>query len=273
MDSAGAEDHQADSEAKVTEEQLTQFLAAVPEDGGTISNKRLRQILDWDEKTYLEVREELQVQGRIVLGRGQFGTVQRSRPEPYAEEQQEGVAPTTEVTDGERGLLEGVEKALREWMNGQPFTERLLAVTASQGRRDTGGTWTRPDLVVVGVYISPYLPSKHLEVHTFEVKAADGDWFRGVFEALAHSRAATHSYLVVHAGTEDQASGDRWDRVRGECLRLGVGLIRFSKADDLSTYTFDVQPVRQVPDAVDLHRFIAAQLGDGDRERVQTWVR
>lgn len=66
-------------------------------------------------------------------------------------------------------------------VKAEPFWGRLVKrrshsspirreITAKQGSRQTGGKWTRPDVIAVGYKTFPYLPGRYLEVVTFEIK-------------------------------------------------------------------------------------------------------
>ena len=67
----------------------------------------------------------------------------------------------------------GLEQMLREqWAKSMGFENSLVQVTAQQGRRDTGGAWTRPDLIVVNVSNFRYVPGRQLDVISFAPKLA-----------------------------------------------------------------------------------------------------
>src|ERR1035441_4896420 len=74
----------------------------------------------------------------------------------------------------------------------------VVEVTARQGRRETGGTWTRPDIVAAALRVFPHVPGKFFDLITFEVKPFDGIDVTAVFEALSHRRAATQAYVWLH---------------------------------------------------------------------------
>ncbi|OZD27781.1 hypothetical protein CH247_21140 [Rhodococcus sp. 06-156-3b] len=69
--------------------------------------------------------------------------------------------------------------------------------TAAQGQRRTGGRWSRPDIVLVRVKEFKFVPGTFLEVQTFEVKPFTQLDVLAVYEALAHRRAATHSWVAL----------------------------------------------------------------------------
>jgi hypothetical protein len=150
----------------------------------------------------------------------------------------------------------------------------VLEETAKQGRRDTGGTWSRPDIVVVSVSNYPFVPGKHLDVTTFEIKPSGGVDVTAVYEALAHLRAATRAFVLLHVPAESQASlQQRIDDVYEEANRHGIGLIVAEKADDYDTWDFRIEAVRRETDPIKLNDFIAAQLSQESKQKLQKWCR
>ncbi|MEV6489944.1 hypothetical protein AB0M20_15175, partial [Actinoplanes sp. NPDC051633] len=85
-----------------------------------------------------------------------------------------------------------------EWARDHRVEPLAVEVTALQGSRLTGGVWSRPDIVSVEVRTFAFVPGKHLEVVSFEVKAAHSINVQAVYEALAHRRSATRSYVLLH---------------------------------------------------------------------------
>ena len=52
----------------------------------------------------------------------------------------------------------------------------------------------------------------------------------GVFEALAHSAFAHRTYLAVKIeGPIPKENAEKWTRIREECDRLAIGLIKVFK--------------------------------------------
>ena len=129
----------------------------------------------------------------------------------------------------ERNLYPRFREAIESgWVRDEALGPNVVVeITAAQGARDTGGRWSRPDLTVVAVRTFDMLPGKHLNVTTFEIKP-EGAWdnIACVFEAAAHSRAATQSLLALHTPSGVPQTSD-FDRVIQECRRFG------SRAHDL----------------------------------------
>jgi len=62
----------------------------------------------------------------------------------------------------------------------------------------------RPDLVVASMTTLLYVPGKLFDVTTFEVKPLDRIEVTAVYEALAHRRASTRSYVWMHIPDESR---------------------------------------------------------------------
>lgn len=146
-------------------------------------------------------------------------------------------------------------------------------VTARQGRRATGGKWTRPDLTLLAVRMYTFTPGKRLEVITFEVKEGLDAAVEGVFESLAHSIFAHRSYLAVHVpgyqGLEEVAD----DRITQECERFGVGYIIFDDPNNYDTYDIVVSARLKEPDPAEVDNFIRQQINFQNQEQIRDWIR
>lgn len=66
------------------DEESTRFLDALRQQGGSVGNGRLRELLGWDEATYAAVKDRLIAEGAIRPGRGRGGAVEHvaSAPTP-----------------------------------------------------------------------------------------------------------------------------------------------------------------------------------------------
>jgi len=155
------------------------------------------------------------------------------------------------------------------------FRSHVVEVTARQGRRDTGGTWTRPDIVVAALRVFPHVPGKFFDLVTFELKASNAISVTAVFEALAHRRAATQAYVWLHlpAGVERDDTSALLERINEEARRQGVGLIIGSDPADYSSWDVQLRAVRVEPDPEFLNEFIAQQLPALARDELAQWFR
>ena len=157
------------------------------------------------------------------------------------------------------------------WAEAQGWTERIVQQTSDQGTRATGGRYTRPDFVVIGMRKYDYSPGVVRDVETFEVKPL-GAKIDAVFEAAAHSRAATKSYLALQID-ENNPTEHALARFEDECRRFGVGLITFKDPCKFERWNFLVEPVRREPDPELLEQFIRDQVNVRNQELVRKWVR
>src|SRR3954452_16295149 len=158
---------------------------ALPADGTTMSNPTLQRRLGWDSDRYFRSRDALVDMGLVIRGRGRGGVVRRVLPASLVEERAVAVvidsaadALTTAATveaaiKNELALYEPMRRVIAsDWAKDHRREPLAVEITALQGRRSTGGIWSRPDIVSVEVRTFAYVPGKYLEVTTFEIKAA-----------------------------------------------------------------------------------------------------
>ena len=252
------------------------LLDATPVDGAAIGNVSLKRSLKWDDNKYWQVRDRLLEKSILVLGRGKGGSIRRVQsviPEATV------VAPQAAISgiepDKESSLYDPALKVLREkWARDLGLEEFFVQRTAQQGRRDTGGRWTRPDLVAVYVSNYQYVPGRTLEVVTFELKDETHADVTAVYEALAHLRAATRAYVVVRIPNPDEAvTIELIEDLAGEARRHSVGLIVTSNISDYDTWDFRVEAGRREPDPAALNEFIDAQIEEDNKSKLAKWVK
>lgn len=199
------------------------LLSLVPSDGSSIGNKKLEQQfqkkirvkkfekLQYTEDTYWDIRNLLLKKGSIAKGRGRGGSVSIVDVKPP-----KTLRSTSRKSKGmERELYRPLENTIREfWPNEYGLKDVILEITANQGSKITGGKWTRPDITLISVNSYAFIPSKILEVTSFEVKPLDDFNVAGVFETAAHSAFAHKSYLAIHTSTKaNPASQEGYERM------------------------------------------------------------
>lgn len=172
----------------------------------------------------------------------------------------------------EKELYEPVHSSLLKWWIPQEdIREYVLEITANQGRRQTGGMWTRPDIVCVGATAFPFVPGRSLEVTTFEIKKTIEEAVEGVYETAAHSAFAHRSFLVVQLPHAMSKKDDEdWSRVLKESKRFGLGVTTLMDASNWQTYEIAVDAEFRNPGPAQINRFIATQLSDEGRQRLLT---
>lgn len=249
------------------------LLEKVSEFNGHAGNVRLRTSLGWNDDQYWIIRDRLVDSGRLMLGRGKGGSVTLVQPVGNEGADSAAAVPTAEAIVSETDLYQDIAQVLgKEWARDMRFRNSIVEVTALQGRRDTGGKWTRPDIVVAGLRVFPHVPGKFFDLVTFEVKPSNGIDISAVFEALAHRRAATQSYVWLHVPLAGQ-SADLLERLTDEARRHGIGLIVASKPSEYDTWDIIVQAARVEPDPEDLNGFIARQVSSLNRDELAQWFR
>lgn len=267
----------SDDEIRAMQEALVE---KVRELGGSAGNTRLLRELGWPEDDYWPIRDKVVDLGLLRRYRARGGAVAIAPP-AAAEEAPEaidlGQQPQPAVPQapqpGEKDLYEPMAEVLRgPWARDSRFRHQIVEVTASQGRRNTGGTWTRPDVVVAALRVFSFLPGKYFDLITFEIKPSWALNVTGVYEALAHRRAATQSYLWMHCPNPDEEV-ELLDRIVEEAERHGIGVIVASDPSNYETWDQRCDPIRVEPDPELLNEFIALQVSDGAKEELAAWVR
>ncbi len=248
------------------------FLSHVPTED-SIGNQSLRRALRWGEDRYLTVRDSMVTSGLIALGRGRGGSVRLATEDAAIKRLSKPAQSPLATSEGE--LYPTFLKGLELWASEQGWDGRcLVRQTAHLGRKRTGGHWTRPDFSVLGVRHYRFTPGIVRDVETFEVKPASFSVV-GVFEALAHARATTKSYIAIERPTDLES--DVLRRAIGECERHGIGLILFpypypTRAEDGNGWDVKVEAVRREPDPEDLERFVGDQFSPEDGLAFETWL-
>jgi hypothetical protein len=233
------------------------LLGSIPGDGKPIGNISLQKKSGFREDEYWSLRNQLIEQGKIGKARGKGGSVYRLLAKVSATAKKR----TSSRKGVEADLYPSFEKWLANfWAKDANLTTFFAERTANQGKKSTGGKWTRPDFAVVAINTYRYLPGKFLEVISFELKPNLQDAFTGVFECAAHSVYANRSYLAVHVADDSELKSQEYTRIENECERFGLGLIVFSKPDDNETYEITVDAEHRTPDPVEVDKFIASQL-------------
>lgn len=266
------------SEQEITarEEQLLERVPATD----AIGNVTLRGYLatrGWDEDAYWGIRNRLIERGVLETGRGKGGSVRRvpattAAVLPAIPQQ---VAAAAAVAPTERELYAPMAEVIRNrWAQDYRLDSHIVEITAQQGARPTGGRWTRPDITVASYKTFAYVPGKHFDLITFEIKPYDTLDVTVIYEALAHRRAATRSYALVHVPEERQSELQAvLDEVSSEAKRFGVGLVVAADPADYDTWEELVEAVRHEPDPERLNDFLAQQVTQGFREQVVRWFR
>lgn len=124
-----------------------------------------------------------------------------------------------------------VELIQSEWKAKPGMKAVFVHETARQGRRQTGGRWTRPDITVLTVskWSFSSIPEGH--VRTIEVKKFDALDRTAIFEALAHRAKAHFAYLAI-VDVPDEIPAEKqksFEEILEESARYGIGIITLTK--------------------------------------------
>ena len=256
---------------RLTKNRLQEFIAALKKAGGGSGNGSLRQNLGWPEDLYWRAQGQLVQKGQIITGRGQGGSVRFTEAQVTASEVGESLAPPTSVpaqivVSKERDLYAPIKLAIEtKWINKFGFDSVLVDETHSRESRDTGGTFTRPDITVAGIRRYIYLP-KRLEIITFEIKPSEAISVMGVLEAIAHREAAHRSYVIYSASQVQFYDAAEAERISELSQKYGIGVILAEQPDAVETWQILLDSLRHEPDPARLDRF----LGDLPNEAMKT---
>lgn len=269
----------------LTAEQIDEYekelLKQVPE-SGTVGNVTLSNALGWGEDAlYWDIRNRLIERGVLVQGRGRGGSVRRLLAEPVAVSEttpaEASPAPGTaeEAATRESDLYQPMAEVLRNrWAKEHRLDSLLVEITAAQGSRQTKGKWTRPDITAASYTTFPYVPGRHFDVITFEVKPHNMLDITVVYEALGHRRASTRAYALLHVPKDQEGSLQTVvDDICAEAKRHGVGIVVAETPDDYDTWEEVVEAVRHEPDPERLNEFLAVQMSQGFREQIIKWFK
>ena len=269
----------------MTSDKEEELLNAVPQDGSRIGNTTLIRQLGWPEDEYWEVRNRLVDRGVLQLGVGRGGSVQRRvnvEAASTGSEEVPNVRTPSDVPEAleetrvpEADLYVPIAKTLEDkWVKDKRVESAIVHITAQQGGRYTGGRWTRPDVTVATLSTYPYVPGRHFDVITFEVKPSDALDVTAVYEALAHSRSGTRAYLLVHVPDALQVQLEpTLVELASEAKRHGIGLIVVGDPADYGTWEERVDAERFEPDPRRMNDFLAQQLRQDQLERIVRWFR
>ena len=240
------------------------LLSLIPTDGSTIGNITLlsafrdKQNAEIRDEDYWEIRNSLIDDGTISTSKGRGGSV-------YRLDVEETKAALKAKTPKEKDLYEPIIETLQKfWVKAYDLKNYVLQNTANQGRRKTGGKWTRTDIALISIRSYTFIPGKILEVTTFEVKPASDYGVESVFETAAHSLFAHKSYLIIHlpGGLPDS---EEFERIKKQCQVFGIGLIAFENPKDWATFEIIIESDRKQPDPADVNLFITQQISANNK--------
>ena len=181
-------------------------------------------------------------------------------------------AASTQEFINEASLYQPFLETIRgDWAKTNSIRDFVCEITAHQGRRDTGGQWTRPDVTFIAVRTYPFIPGKKLEVITFEIKPIGCYGIEGVFETASHSVIANKSYLALHVPQGFDES--KLERIERRVEHFRIGLMTFVDPTSLETFNTIIEPAHHVLDPALTSDFVNLQLNDDNKDILHNLIR
>jgi len=172
----------------------------------------------------------------------------------------------------ERPLYEPIKATIETtWIKRFGFDDVRVEETHSQGSKQTGGTFTRPDLTVAGIRQYVFLP-KRLEIITFEIKPAESVDIMGVLEAVAHREAAHRSYVIYALARGDFERAAEAERIIQLAQKYGIGLVLTENPSEVETWEILLDAIRHEPDPARLDRFLGDLPSEGLKKQLHKWT-
>lgn len=233
--------------------------------GGSAGNSALRAIVSDQitEKRYWAIRERLIDKGLLETGKGRGGSI-RIVPDQatYITDSLVNKKNPSEEYQKEIELYEPILTQLKtgawHWAENLRYSAVHVEITGAKGNKNTGGKWSQPDLAAFCLSEPIYLPGKFFDIITFEVKVQDAVDVTTVYEALAHRRAATRSYVWVLVSKEETWK-EKLELILPEAEKFGVGVISGLNPNDSNTWTEEAVAKMVPTDPMVLNAFITSQ--------------
>lgn len=123
-----------------------------------------------------------------------------------------------------------------------------------------------------------YLPSRYLEVVSFEIKPYATLDVSAVYEALSHRRASTHAYVLTHVPTSvhkesEEELKDTLAALENEANKFGIGIIVADDPNDFETWETLLDAERFEPNPARLNEFIAQQVSKASQDQIVCWFK
>jgi len=246
---------------------LLQLLPAT----GRITNKTALQLTGWEWDRLVKAKFELRDKGLVEIKAsfgGPFGRIESG--------QLTAPAITGTLADNEDELYLPFQKwVTAEFLpDGFDKEKDLFEVVLSANKRpQSAGVWQIPDLISIALKKYRYIPNVQMETVTFEVKKFNDAFVSyGIFEAISHSKFGNRTYYCFEwPNKEDFYNRGDYQRIEQEAEIHGVGLIRFSFADEKKEHIegeIILEAKRQEPDPPTLSTFIDKFFPDDIKKRI-----
>lgn len=258
----------------LTKGHIQEFVDELEKVGGSSGNGSLRRRLGWDEEFYWKVQGHLIGEGYLAAGRGKGGSVRLTKIEATASGTETAPAQAIVATVSpakERDLYAPLKASIEgKWIKRFALDDVLVDETHSRGSKDTGGTFSRPDVTAVGFRSYVYLP-KRLEIVTFEIKPAEAVSIMGILEAIAHREAAHRAYVMYATSRVKFENAVDGERITELAQKYGVGIVLTEKPNAVESWEIMLDAIRHEPDPARLDRFLTDLPGDKMKNQLSKW--
>jgi hypothetical protein len=238
-------------------------LLAIVRREGRVGKIRLGRELrgqGWDDLTYESVRNRLVEEGALKTLQG--GGLRVSTDE--VNEETSGTSAESEPPGrAEKRLYEAVLAVIKgPWAKSMGLIDNRAWISAGQHVK---GKPMSPDVILLAKRDFPYYPGHRTvwDIVTFEVKLHNGYDFGAVYEALAHRRSATRTYVLLELPryVDGKEQNDRsLGALVSEASRHGVGFIVASNPSKHEFWHELVEAERCEPDPEDVNSFLGREL-------------
>ncbi len=240
--------------------------------------RRLTRQSLWDRLTagratddYWQAEQELVDADQIERRRGRNGGIYLLDDVPQGvgeNAEQQAVVEEAAARERERDHYQDALGCIVDnWSREFGFSAVFGSVAAHQGRRQTGGKWTRPDLIVCTISDWLFWPAPQGEVRTIEVKLFSAVDVTAVYETVAHRAQAHYAYLMIVNFPQqlDKDQESDFERVLAAAGRHGVGVITARTTNDYSTWEYELDPTRSDADPQVINAFLLDQFRPAER--------
>jgi hypothetical protein len=248
--------------------------------------QRLPGLQDGPNDEYWAAEQALVDGHRIERRRGRNGGIYLLEPVEAAR-QAAGPAEAAQAVAGqvaaeaEAQRLESdhyqpaLDSILQHWTEQPGFTHVFGAITAGQGRRQTGGRWSRPDIVLCAISDWLFSSRPEADVRTIEVKRFESLDVLAVYEAVSHKSRAHYSYLLIVDFPADMDADQKttFDTVVSVAGKHGIGVITARNTADWTSWSFELDPNRSDSDHQAVNQFLLDQVPPEIRDQFRRAIR
>jgi len=131
------------------------------------------------------------------------------------------------------------------------------------------GRWTRPDLACLALARGEFVPFWRADLHTFEVKTANGLNVTAVHEANAHGRLGQFAWLAFQAVGQAATDTNLFGDILASAGTVGVGVLSFQRPADPADWRIDLWPARTNTDPAVADAFVRERFGAASQAAIR----